>query len=744
MTWSGGGSIKDPTEDWTIASLKKAAAAFPDLVAITPQRTYAILTKYTALASFHDKKDDFSPLDYESAGIYTRALLDHYMDYKAMWKAISHATYELKGGRATIELAKLDDEMYKLASIEQMPLTNAGHDEASRTALTKADEANSATVQAKAVTDPTGQSAARDVHTSLESAGVKATKSESIKYPVFSANFAGLIHARKVCRFEMAKIVNEVDLVAKNPKLSTHATRDAYFLNPLVFEQLLPVSLSAETMLSSVSLTDLQIVRSLSPDSMKRRVKDPNAALLLGYMPPPEEANSLPPVYDLDEPSTVYALRLQSSMQSNAWKAQEYLMRGVAGIYTDAVVHSRATLVNDLDKLNATYRPLKISVWSVGGTVQGLCVEHSKGNEMPHGKCEGEPSHVWELNKFGSEIITEVVVKEGLAIDKKPVIASITMATSDCRIFDSSVKQEKIEGPKPKETKTDEKADAAPAPTSEPEAKKPEETTSKPPTITKTHRWSRPEGRHQWSLRGFFSFSVATPLDSPPLLCTLGVVWGKDAFVPLPMATVSPPICRGGFLSWGRNLQDNVRRFKTLDGYSTFVDKFVMGRAVATGAADNDAVTPFNSLDVIDVDWTLRSLAFASQDGKLTGLKVEYANGQIVEHGIFERQVWNCDVKSELVVARLTAGKKAGDPKGFIDTIEFIRANEDGEKSVWPLAVSTLRYLGEGKDRATEDMTEVVEQAPKTGGHSKWTIRGFYGETSEGIITRLGVIWGRG
>ena len=52
VNWSGGGSIKDPTKDWGIGTLKQAAAAFPELVAITPQRTYAILTKYTSLTSF--------------------------------------------------------------------------------------------------------------------------------------------------------------------------------------------------------------------------------------------------------------------------------------------------------------------------------------------------------------------------------------------------------------------------------------------------------------------------------------------------------------------------------------------------------------------------------------------------------------------------------------------------------------------------------------------------------------------
>ncbi len=137
-----------------------------------------------------------------------------------------------------------------------------------------------------------------------------------IQFPVFSPTFAGLIHARKVCRFEMAKIVNEVDLVAKNPKLSTDTTRDAYFLDPLVFEQLLP------------------IVRSMSPDSARLRVKDPNAALLLGYVPPVEEPDALPPVYMLDGPLEKHDWRLQNSIQKCAWKAQDYTMRGCAGLHS--------------------------------------------------------------------------------------------------------------------------------------------------------------------------------------------------------------------------------------------------------------------------------------------------------------------------------------------------------------------------------------------------------------------------
>ena len=193
VNWSGGGSIKDPREDWTINSLKKAAAAFPELVAITPQRTFAILTKYTALADFQKKQRNFTPLDYENAGIYTSALLDSYMDYKALWKQISNATYELEANRATIDMAEPDEDLAALAKTEE---------------------------------------------TSSKTEGSPTTKQLS----VFAPSFAGLIDARNVCRFEMAKIVKEVDEVAKDPSLAIDPHRDARFLHPLIFKLLLPVS----------------------------------------------------------------------------------------------------------------------------------------------------------------------------------------------------------------------------------------------------------------------------------------------------------------------------------------------------------------------------------------------------------------------------------------------------------------------------------------------------------------------
>ncbi|GME51320.1 Phenylacetyl-ligase [Neofusicoccum parvum] len=77
VSWSGGGNIKPMNEPWTIDTLRAAAAKFPELVATTPQRTYAILTKYETLRSFLAlKPEKLIPIYYENATIYTNSLLD--------------------------------------------------------------------------------------------------------------------------------------------------------------------------------------------------------------------------------------------------------------------------------------------------------------------------------------------------------------------------------------------------------------------------------------------------------------------------------------------------------------------------------------------------------------------------------------------------------------------------------------------------------------------------------------------
>lgn len=207
-------------------------------MAITPQRTFAILTKYTALESFHKQQDNFSPLDYENAGIYTGSLLDHYMDYKVLWKQITNATNELESKRATIEFGEPSDEMAALAKIRELPVfvKKTEADKAREEGSPKSVSTGSQDYEAIELDGQT-----RSIAAASGTAVEKAAKPPLITIPLFRPTFAGLIQARKICRSEMSKIVREVDYVAQDPSLAV-ADRDAYFLHPLVFRQLLPVS----------------------------------------------------------------------------------------------------------------------------------------------------------------------------------------------------------------------------------------------------------------------------------------------------------------------------------------------------------------------------------------------------------------------------------------------------------------------------------------------------------------------
>lgn len=99
VSWSGGGHIKKPDEQWDVNSLIRAAARFFDLVPHSPQRIYAILTKYDTLRSFiADKPPNATPLDYETAKLYTNALMDSYMAYKNLYQEVSTAISDVLSG----------------------------------------------------------------------------------------------------------------------------------------------------------------------------------------------------------------------------------------------------------------------------------------------------------------------------------------------------------------------------------------------------------------------------------------------------------------------------------------------------------------------------------------------------------------------------------------------------------------------------------------------------------------------
>ena len=67
----------------------------------------------------------------------------------------------------------------------------------------------------------------------------------------YEASISGLQKARKDCRIEMLKIVNEVDEVTKDPTIATQQDRDCGYLDPAIFRKLLPVAEETPKLISN-------------------------------------------------------------------------------------------------------------------------------------------------------------------------------------------------------------------------------------------------------------------------------------------------------------------------------------------------------------------------------------------------------------------------------------------------------------------------------------------------------------
>jgi hypothetical protein len=198
VSWSGGGHIKPMEQQWDIQSLMAAAARFPDLVADCPQRTYAILTKYDSLRSFVSAKPaSYTTLQYENAQIYTSTLLDSFVSYKSLYKRLGEQIFGVQG--KLLEIMPWNEEEQKKVPTYSAAVIRMG---------------------------------AKDPNTGL----YPFQESESN----FEASIKGLSDARNAVRRQMARIVNEVDLMERDPKLATDEDHVEPYQNPVAFEARLP------------------------------------------------------------------------------------------------------------------------------------------------------------------------------------------------------------------------------------------------------------------------------------------------------------------------------------------------------------------------------------------------------------------------------------------------------------------------------------------------------------------------
>ncbi|KAL9115746.1 MAG: hypothetical protein Q9227_000114 [Pyrenula ochraceoflavens] len=234
VSWSGGGHIKPMEQQWDIQSLMAAAARFPDLVADCPQRTYAILTKYDSLRSFVARKPaTYTALQYENAQIYTGALLDSFISYKALYKRLGEQIFQVQG--KTMEIQKWSDRDQQTVS---------------------------------EVSDTSSTSGLKDETTGLYPFQEVNTR--------FEASLKGLSDARTAVRRQMARIVNEVSLIEKDPKLATDEDHAEPFQPPVAFESRIPaVEVPERLRIKTHPLSGRRIMaKPLTEDEQKKAIEE--------------------------------------------------------------------------------------------------------------------------------------------------------------------------------------------------------------------------------------------------------------------------------------------------------------------------------------------------------------------------------------------------------------------------------------------------------------------------------------
>ncbi|KAE8267394.1 hypothetical protein A4X09_0g4946 [Tilletia walkeri] len=206
VRWCGGGNIKPYDDEWTIDSVMAAAARFPALVGLFPQRTYAVLTKYETLRSYLALKPaKLTPLRYELAQMYTNILLDAYMEYKSLARRISSDIADVQAGLKEIQ--------------------------------------------------------SYDMSTRLE----RSTALKNANLDFFPETLIGLDAARRAIRNQMNLIVREVDLLTEDPEVASDASHKQPFVGPASFSILLPeVNLLNSRKRSNVSPLDVKRINSVS------------------------------------------------------------------------------------------------------------------------------------------------------------------------------------------------------------------------------------------------------------------------------------------------------------------------------------------------------------------------------------------------------------------------------------------------------------------------------------------------
>ncbi|KAF5539433.1 hypothetical protein FMEXI_8922 [Fusarium mexicanum] len=237
VMWTGGGqNLKPEGQDWDFDTMKEVALRFPDYCAKTPMRTHALLTKYTALRSFYTTQTFDLPM-YDKTGTYTNVLQEAYLDYKSILSAMQVLAFEVsEGKRALVVNPRAAKAVEQATSIAD----EGTQEEAEKATKEPATGAEAESVDSSVV-DVTGAVV-------RSSPKVVTLPPPAVDEP-FPATIAGLEEARLKCRFNMNRIVQEIDNIAMKPEIATDENRPMPYVSPFLFKLLLPlgVELPAES-----------------------------------------------------------------------------------------------------------------------------------------------------------------------------------------------------------------------------------------------------------------------------------------------------------------------------------------------------------------------------------------------------------------------------------------------------------------------------------------------------------------
>ncbi|KAI0129791.1 hypothetical protein BJ170DRAFT_288194 [Xylariales sp. AK1849] len=336
--WSGGGHLKNSNAPWTMDSLLEVAARFPDLVATTPQRTYAILTKYEALRSFQESKPPkFSPLMYENATLYTNAMLDSYMEYKALYRMLYDEIFEIEGGTRTFAPNQAPAPP-SVRTIEAASTSRSGS-LVSISTDTNPDDTTLTTEESKKIHDITP----------------------------FDPSIQGLDLARRAIRGQMSRIVMEVDRLTKSPDIAVKEVDVERFQSPTTFKTRLPITRLAK--------------------------KTPSAPLAIGKISVEtlDGEDIPPPIYEgtLDENSKILYGRIVAIMPAGGRCLRMGDLFGpvpVAGPPTAAAQTPAA--FNDLMFVRPEFLIQRIDVQVTKGSLSGLTILYDNGLTVSHGSIQ--------------------------------------------------------------------------------------------------------------------------------------------------------------------------------------------------------------------------------------------------------------------------------------------------------------------------------------------------------------------